>query len=119
VTCDMTWQVDAECTVAPELFFPPDGRESSKEAARRESLAKELCDVCPVRSQCLAHALTFREEAGVWGGMTTRERQELLTPMQHGALSGVDQHRRLGQRPCAQCRIWLAQHPEHRERGNS
>ena len=30
--------------------------------------AKELCSLCPVRSECLAGALARREPWGVWGG---------------------------------------------------
>ena len=33
---------------------------------------------CPVRSECLAEALDNRIEWGVWGGMTERERRQLL-----------------------------------------
>ncbi len=31
-----------------------------------------------MRSECLAHALDTRTEFGVWGGMTERERRQLL-----------------------------------------
>lgn len=37
-----------------------------------------LCYPCPVRIRCLAEALDRREEHGVWGGMTTRDRRALL-----------------------------------------
>ncbi|MER7759192.1 WhiB family transcriptional regulator [Streptomyces sp. NPDC097619] len=40
--------------------------------------AKALCAGCPVRTECLAHALDHRIEHGVWGGMTERERRALL-----------------------------------------
>ena len=33
---------------------------------------------CPVRFDCLAEALDNRIEWGVWGGMTERERRQLL-----------------------------------------
>ncbi|MEV7077976.1 WhiB family transcriptional regulator [Streptomyces sp. NPDC093516] len=40
--------------------------------------AKILCLECPVRLDCVAHALDHREEYGVWGAMTERERRALL-----------------------------------------
>jgi WhiB family transcriptional regulator, redox-sensing transcriptional regulator len=40
--------------------------------------AKVVCAGCPVRAECLAEALDNRIEWGVWGGMTERERRQLL-----------------------------------------
>lgn len=45
-------------------------------AAQHE--AKVVCQVCVVRTECLADALDNRVEFGVWGGMTERERRALL-----------------------------------------
>ncbi|NEB74667.1 WhiB family transcriptional regulator [Streptomyces sp. SID14478] len=43
-----------------------------------QSSAKSICKPCPVRTECLAHALDHRIEHGMWGGMTERERRALL-----------------------------------------
>ncbi|MFB7375868.1 WhiB family transcriptional regulator [Kitasatospora purpeofusca] len=43
-----------------------------------QSRAKITCTGCPVRTECLAHALDNRIEFGVWGGMTEKERRALL-----------------------------------------
>lgn len=40
--------------------------------------AKVVCFRCPVRAECLSHALDTRTQFGVWGGMTERERRQLL-----------------------------------------
>lgn len=45
-------------------------------AAQRD--ARAFCRACPVRTECLAHALDQGIEFGVWGGMTERERRALL-----------------------------------------
>ncbi|MGJ7414662.1 WhiB family transcriptional regulator [Streptomyces cinereoruber] len=65
-----SWSERAVCrTAVPDELFA-DG------AAQKQ--AKALCSACPVRTECLAHALDRRIEHGVWGGMTDRERRALL-----------------------------------------
>src|ERR1700752_4072442 len=44
----------------------------------RQREAREMCRPCPVRTECLAHALDHRIEFGVWGGLTERERRGLV-----------------------------------------
>lgn len=53
----------------PEIFFPETG------VSNRQ--AKLVCSGCPVREQCLQHALDHREIHGVWGGLGERERRQL------------------------------------------
>jgi WhiB family redox-sensing transcriptional regulator len=64
------WRVAARCRAdeADELFV----------AGALQRAAKLFCRTCPVRTECLAHALDGRIESGVWGGMTERERRALL-----------------------------------------
>ncbi|MFO7777559.1 MAG: WhiB family transcriptional regulator [Nitriliruptoraceae bacterium] len=65
------WQQDAACRDAePDLFFSTD--ESDREEAMR------LCASCPVRVECLEHALEAREAYGIWGGTDEQERKRLL-----------------------------------------
>ena len=45
----------------------------------REMLAKAVCASCPVIDNCLRWALAAREPYGVWGGLSTEEREALLT----------------------------------------
>jgi WhiB family transcriptional regulator, redox-sensing transcriptional regulator len=64
------WRVAARCrTVDADGLFVTGARQ-------RE--ARQFCRACPVRTECLAHALDQRIEFGVWGGMTERERRALL-----------------------------------------
>ena len=51
-----------------ELFVPGPAQNRSK----------LICRSCPVCDECLAEALDNRIERGVWGGMTERERRDLL-----------------------------------------
>lgn len=73
-----TWQRDAHCRRAdPAMFFHPDGERG---AARRErqAAAKQVCEQCPVATQCRDHSVHFGEAFGIWGGLTEEERSELL-----------------------------------------
>ena len=52
----------------PDLWFPEQG---SGVTARR------ICAGCPVRSDCLQHALANHEEFGIWGGAGEHIRRHL------------------------------------------
>jgi WhiB family transcriptional regulator, redox-sensing transcriptional regulator len=64
------WRIAARCRTADAdgLFV----------TGARQREARVFCRPCPVRTECLAHALDHRVEFGVWGGMTERERRALL-----------------------------------------
>jgi len=66
---DGDWTMRAKCRGMEDGLFP--------EAADQKR-ARSICGGCPVRSECLAEALDNRIEWGVWGGMTERERRQLL-----------------------------------------
>jgi WhiB family redox-sensing transcriptional regulator len=68
------WQLAAACREAdPDLFFPPDSERGPRRVAR-EATAKAICQRCPVRRQCAAHALAAGESYGVWGGLSEADR---------------------------------------------
>ncbi len=78
-TANWDWQLRASCRSMPDnAFFHPDG-ERGADRALREQQAKAVCAECPVRRECLAHALTAREPYGIWGGLGETERHRLLT----------------------------------------
>jgi|SRR5689334_11262120 WhiB family redox-sensing transcriptional regulator len=66
----VNWRAAARCRTADAegLFV--------RGARQRE--ACDFCRTCPVRTECLAHALDHQVEFGVWGGMTERQRRALL-----------------------------------------
>lgn len=65
---DRLWMLEARCLDAdPEAFFPEKG------GSTRE--AKRICATCPVRTECLEHALASDERFGIWGGLSERERR--------------------------------------------
>jgi WhiB family redox-sensing transcriptional regulator len=64
------WQSGARCVeVDPEIFFPERG--GSSRAARA------VCDLCKVRADCLEYALNNKEQFGIWGGTSERERRRI------------------------------------------
>lgn len=72
------WREQAACAQDhyPDDWFPSRGRSTAPGDA-----AKAICnDVCPVREQCLADALAqgVDKQFGIWGGMTARERRQIL-----------------------------------------
>jgi WhiB family redox-sensing transcriptional regulator len=72
------WRLRAACR-GPEtaLFFPPANAERRDERDARERRAKSICRECPVRTQCLDHALHVGEMHGIWGGLNESERRGL------------------------------------------
>lgn len=70
MTTKTDWSQQAACrTTDPDELFV-DGAAQNR--------AKAVCSGCPVRTECLGHALDRRIEHGIWGGMTERERRALL-----------------------------------------
>ena len=64
------WQEVAACKSLPlEMFFPP--------AEQEAEAAKAICSGCTVREPCLEAALAAGERFGIWGGMSTEERQSI------------------------------------------
>jgi WhiB family transcriptional regulator, redox-sensing transcriptional regulator len=69
------WQDLARCRETDaEIFFPEKG--GSPRAARR------ICASCEVREPCLEYALERDERFGIFGGLTTRQRDRLAAQRQ-------------------------------------
>jgi WhiB family redox-sensing transcriptional regulator len=74
-----SWRTRAACR-GPEtaLFFPPSNAERREDRDVREARAKAICGECPVRRECLDHAVQCGEAHGIWGGLNEHERRGLL-----------------------------------------
>lgn len=74
---EMQWMTDSNCATAdPELFFDSElAAKGTNRTARY--LAKQVCNECVVRSECLEYALAHDQEFGVWGGLDQDERRAL------------------------------------------
>ena len=67
-TAPMSWATKAACAgVDTALMFPGQGDDTRP--------AKAVCDGCPVRAECLDHALRHNENWGIWGGTSEKERR--------------------------------------------
>lgn len=68
------WMEMAACRGAdPDLFHPQRGEDVEP--------AKAFCRECPVRADCLRHALVNCERYGVWGGTSERDRRRMRREM--------------------------------------
>jgi WhiB family transcriptional regulator, redox-sensing transcriptional regulator len=71
------WHEDAACQDAdPNLFF------SSDEMSQRAAMT--MCSTCPVRRECLQHAIRAGETYGIWGGTDEAERKRLVRQGRYG-----------------------------------
>lgn len=92
------WWREARCAQAdPDAFFPVlggpghggpgggpgDGRELGVADTRA------ICRRCPVRDQCLDHALREGERDGIWGGMTPSQRRREARRRELATIEGV------------------------------
>ncbi len=69
LTARPAWHADAACREHPDLSWHPELGESA-------GPAKAVCSGCLVRDDCRAYALAGPELAGIWGGLSDRERRE-------------------------------------------
>jgi hypothetical protein len=72
------WRDDGLCSRPgedAEDWFPVG---TSPDALAAENHAKAVCWRCPVMEACGQWALEQRESAGIWGGLTEKERRKIL-----------------------------------------
>jgi WhiB family transcriptional regulator, redox-sensing transcriptional regulator len=109
----VTWTDNAACNghPDPDLWFAPADHPDTFQAVT-------VCRGCPVRFDCMEHALRHRDLDGVWGGMTAPERARLrsrpgvfVEPTRAfpadvqpcGTPAAYKRHLRDGERPCVSC----------------
>lgn len=84
------WRAQAACRGADlDAFFPSvsagRGRPRLGIDVTVTAVAEAICRACPVRSDCLDHALEAPEPFGVWGGVSARGRQRIARDRRHVA----------------------------------
>lgn len=67
----LDWQAKAACEgMDRELFFP-------EEDFLLEPEVLAACAICTVREDCLAFAIEYGQDFGVWGGLTEKQRKKI------------------------------------------
>ena len=68
------WVTRAACRgVGPDLFCAGDGNQPGGATNDSYTDARALCEVCPVRTECLDAG--WREDHGLWSGTTPKQRR--------------------------------------------
>lgn len=69
------WRKDALCVGKNvHLFYP---EVNVKGAIKQINAMKAICNMCPVKFECLEFAIENNEEYGIWGGMLANERKRI------------------------------------------
>lgn len=91
VSRGVDWRTFARCQREPATFAIVDDN-NGDEPLYPTSEQALCCQLCPVRTVCLQHALDVREPAGVWGGMTTYQRGLLSKVYSRKSCPGCSSH---------------------------
>lgn len=67
---------DGACNGYPTDWWFPE-RHAKGERARDFLVAKQICSECHVRTECLEYAISANEMHGIWGGLSTEEREKV------------------------------------------
>lgn len=74
----LKWSYQAACQHEPDPGFLAEKTNNAKKNKELELRAKAICKECPVRIECLDHAMRMPERGGIWGGMNDGERDVLV-----------------------------------------
>lgn len=73
------WRDHAACADMDNAIFYPDADfgPGRKAMTVYPAEARDTCNACPVRQDCLDHAMAAAEPYGMWGGTTPTERRKM------------------------------------------
>lgn len=118
---------DQEADRIAEFYELSEGKTAAARRNAAEVIA-EFCNVCPLRADCLAHAMNTEQDLtdmyrfGIQGGKTPAQRASLARmlnrPIAHGTPAGRSAHRRRGEKPCHDCQEGRRAHEANRREGN-
>lgn len=106
------WQGDSACLgMDPASFYvdEPDSPGFRPERLHYGNLEwRDACYGCPVRAECLAHALLHGENFGVWGGLPPAARRHVHEFLAEGLVTWVQIAAKWQPAPLSQGRDTLA-----------
>lgn len=107
------WTERALCKGSDLNFYPSQPMRGGQSLELRAAVkaCKELCRKCPVKADCLEHAVKY-DEPGLWAGTTRDKRRSLARgervvsrrPINHGTIGGYIAHIRRGEELCRPCK---------------
>lgn len=65
----MSWFDDAPCKGLANIFYP------TSDSDKAATPAKAICEKCKFIEICLKFSIENKEDHGIWGGLTARERR--------------------------------------------
>lgn len=68
----------AACKGNTSLFYVDSGPISNKSIRAAIGRAKALCNSCSIQVECLVNSVNNKEEFGIWGGLTSKERTKIF-----------------------------------------
>lgn len=100
---ELAWREQAACRgMGPALFFPERGHSAAP--------AKRVCATCPVWRECLEYALAHHDRLSIAGGLSEKQRREILRRRRLGIPVELRRPRPPActrEDPCDRCRIQL------------
>ena len=72
---DESWRPRAACAGLPSDWWVP-FHETTGRGQKPSPTAVATCAACPVREECLAYAVKWREH-GYWGGTNEKQRRQI------------------------------------------
>lgn len=68
---------EASCADAlnPEIWFPDDEDTIEGRYAPSAVFAREICERCPARQECLEYSIQYENLSGIWAGLDKHERK--------------------------------------------
>lgn len=79
------WRKEALCIDQPAALFFPESSQSNLQG-------KRICEMCPVRLECLEYAVATFQEFGIWGGTVGKERGQIRKTLAGGEDIGEALH---------------------------
>lgn len=84
------WHADAACRNKPTEWWYSDLKDDNNQITPNARKALSKCFSCPVRVECLTHALTYPEYDGIWGATTEHQRRRLMNRVRSGEVAPAD-----------------------------